>query len=146
MAIKLDVPLINGVAYVHADIVVNIFGAPIIGVTAITYGDPQQITPNYSTGNLPTSAGFGPVEPTATITLTMEEVTRLQTLAPGNKLQNIKWFDVGVNFLPKDGILIRHRLVKCRFKGVNISSETNNSQIEVPLELFVSDIQYIIPR
>ena len=144
MAIRLEVPLINGVAYNHADIVVNIFGVAIIGVTAITYGDIQQMTPNYSTGNLPTSAGLGIVEPQGTITLTMEEVNRLQALATLGKLQNIPWFDVGVNFLPEDGLLVRHRLIKCRFKGVTINSETNNSQIEVPLELFVSDIRYTV--
>lgn len=143
MAIRLEVPLINGVAYNHADIVLNIFGVAIIGVTAISYSDMQQMTPNYSTGNLPTSAGLGPVEPQGSITLTMEEVRRIQSLAPLGKVQNIPWFDVGVNFLPEDGLLVRHRLVKCRFKGISITSETNNSQIEVPLELFVSDIQYL---
>jgi hypothetical protein len=142
MAIRLEVPLINGVAYNHADIRVNIFGVVIIGVTAITYSDIQQMTPNYSTGNLPTSAGIGQVEPQGTITLTMEEVNRLQRLAPLGKLQNIPWFDVGINYLPEDGLLVRHRLVKCRFKGVSLNSETNNSQIEMALELFVSDVQY----
>ena len=143
MAIKLTVPLINGVAYTHADIVLNIFGWPIVGVTAITYGDLQQVTGNYSTGNLPTSVGYGPVEPSGTITLTMEEVIRLQAFSRLGKIQNIPFFDVGVNYLPTNGILVRHRLVKCQFKGVNINSETNNSQIEVPLELFVADVKYL---
>jgi len=142
MAVRLEVPLINGVSYTHADIVLNIFGVPIIGITAITYSDIQQMTPNYSTGNLPTSVGIGQLEPQGTITVTMEELVRIQSLATLRKIQNIPFFDVGVNYLPESGLLVRHRLVKCKFKGVNINSEANNSQIEVPLELFISDVQY----
>lgn len=142
MSVRLEVPLINGVSYTHADIVLNIFGVPIIGITAITYSDIQQMTPNYSTGNLPTSVGIGMLEPQGTITVTMEELVRIQAQALNRKIQNIPFFDIGVNYLPESGLLVRHRLVKCKFKGVNINSEANNSQIEVPLELFISDIQY----
>lgn len=139
------VPLVNGVSYAHADIVINLFGVPVIGVTAISYKDPQDITPNYSTGTKPTSVGFGPVHPEAAITLTMEAVQQIQNLAlkvKGAKIQNIPFFDVGINFLPESGILVRHCLRKCRFKGRSIDSATGNSMIEETLELFVADIDY----
>ena len=35
------VPLINGVEYTHADIVCNILGFPIVGITSIKYSDMQ---------------------------------------------------------------------------------------------------------
>ena len=136
------VPLINGVAYVHADIVLEFGGAPIIGLTAIEYGDTQKITPNYSTGQHMTSVGIGEVEPNATITLTLEAVQAIQKIAPGKKLQNIPFFNIGVNMLPEGGVLIRHSLKKVKFKGRKVNSSTGNSQIEETLELFVADIDY----
>ncbi len=136
-------PLINGVAYAHADIILNIFGVPMIGVTAIDYADPQDINGNWSTGQHMTSVGFGQVKPVASITMTLELIQSLQNVAPLGKIQNIPFFDIGVNYLPDGGILIRHSLKKCRFKGRNVTTQTGNSQIEEKLELFVADINYV---
>lgn len=142
MALLNQPPLINGVEYTQADIVLNLFGVPIIGVTAIEYSDIQNIEGNYSTGHLPTSVGFGQVDLTATITVTSVEFRKIVLFAPGGRIQNIPFFDVGVNYIPEGGLFVRDRLVRCKFKGANISSSTNNTQIEVPLELFVADVRY----
>ena len=142
MAIGVQPPLINGVSYTHADVVINILGAPVIGVTKISYSDPQEITLNHSTGHKPTSRGFGPVTPEGSITLTMEEVQRLSDIAPLGRIQNIPDFPIGVNFATEDGKFTRHRLIKCRFKGRKPESEVNNSQIEEELELSIADISY----
>jgi hypothetical protein len=136
------VPIINGVSYAHADIVLNIGGAPIIGITSISYSDNQTIQANFSTGNKPTSVGFGVMEPKASMTMTMEAVQALLIAAPSGRLQNYPFFDIGINFLPDSGVFMRHSLKKCRFKGVDLSSSVNNTQIEVSLELFVADISY----
>lgn len=145
MAIADLVPVINGVSYNHADIVVNIGGVPIIGITSVEYSDNQEMTPNYSTGHEPTSVGFGQVTNEASITLTYEAMQLLQAGAPGGKIQNISFFDVGINFLPEGKPLIRDVLSKCRFKGRSQTSETGNSEIPVTLELFVGQIRYQRP-
>lgn len=142
MALLERPPLINGVEYTQADIVLNLLGVPIIGITAIEYSDIQNIEGNYSTGHLPTSVGFGQVDLTATITITSVEFRKIVAFSPGRRIQNIPFFDVGVNYVPEGGLIVRDRLVRCKFKGANISSSTNNTQIEVPLELFVADIRY----
>jgi hypothetical protein len=143
----IGVPLINGVEYTHADITLNVLGIPVIGVVNIDYSDPQEITGNHSTGTKVTSVGFGPVNCQGSITLTMKEVQRLSVAAtaagiPGGRLQNIPFFDIGVNYLTEAGDFVRHRLIKCRFKGRNPNSVVNNSQIEEQIELFISDISY----
>ena len=142
MAIGIQPPLINGVSYTHADIVVNILGAPLIGIIAISYSDMQEITLNHSTGHKPTSRGFGPVTPEGSITVTMEEAERLSQVAPFGKIQNIPDFDIGVNFATEDGKFTRHRLMRVRFKGRKPDSAVNNSQIEEELELSIADISY----
>lgn len=138
----LGVPLINGTEYTHADIILSILGAPVVGVTAINYKDNQAITMNHATGQLPVSRGFGPVSFEGSITLTMKEVNRLSAVAPGGRLQNIPDFDIGVNYLTEAGDFVRHKLVRCRFKGRNPNSGTGNSQIEEQLELSIADIKY----
>jgi hypothetical protein len=138
----IGVPLINGVEYTHCDIILNILGAPVIGLTAIDYKDPQDMTLNYGTGQHPVSRGFGNVKPEASITLTTKEAQRLSNAAPGSKIQNIPDFDIGVNFLTEAGDFQRHKLVRCRFMGRNPNSAVNNSQIEEQLALSVVEIQY----
>jgi hypothetical protein len=136
------VPLINGVEYTHADIVCNILGAPVVGITAIDYSDKQEITLNHSTGQHPSSRGFGPVTPEASITMTMKEVQRLSEAAPSGRIQNIPDFDIRVNYVTEVADFVSHRLIRCRFKGRNPNSAVNNSQIEEEIELSVVDIDY----
>ena len=136
------VPYVNGIEYTHASIVLNLFGVPVIGVQAIDYSDPQDITVNHGTGTLPTSRGFGPIRPQASITLTMKEVQRLTAAAPLGRIQNIPDFDIGVSYVTEAGDYVRHKIKKCRFKGRAPSSTVGNSQIEEKLELSVIDIDY----
>jgi len=144
MAVYEKPALINGVEYTHSDIVLNILGFPIIGLTSIEYSNKQNIAGNYATGHLPTSVGFGSVESTATLTITKVELTNMLRLAPIGRLQNIPFFDIGVNYIPESGLFVRDRLLRCRFKGVDMSSVTNNTQIEIPLEMFVADIRFSV--
>lgn len=136
------IPFVNGVEPTHADIILNIMGVPVIGVTAIDYSDPQDMTLNYGTGNVPISRGYGPVKPQASITLTLKEVQRLTAAAPFGKLQNIPDFDIGVNYLTEAGDYFRHKIQKARFMGRNPNSAVGNSQIEEKLDLSIVGIDY----
>lgn len=138
----IGIPFVNGVEYTHADIVLNIFGVPVIGVQSVDYSDPQEITVNHGTGHLPISRGFGKIMPQASITLTMKEVQRITAVAPLGRIQNIPDFDIGVSFVTEAGDFVRHKLKKCRFKGRGTTSQVGNSQIEEKLELSVIDIDY----
>lgn len=142
----LGVALINGVAYTHQDITLEIFGVPQIGVKAIEYSDPQAITPNYSTGQHMTSVGFGSVAPTGKISMTMELIQAITNVAPNGKIQNIPFFNIGVNYIPEGGILVRHSLKKCKFKGRGVTSQTGNSEIVEEIELFIADIDWKASR
>ena len=143
MAIRIGQPTnINGVAYAHANIVINILGVPVIGVTEISYSDAQEIVSNYGSGHLPISVGFGTVTFTGSITFEMGEVEKLTEVSPDGRIQNIPFFDIGVNFLTEDGKFARHRLKQCRFKQRNVSSTTNNNQLTESIELHISDIDY----
>lgn len=137
----LGIPLVNGVAYTHADIIVPVFGVPLIGITAIDYSRLQEITGNHSTGHEVTSVGFGVVTNSATLTVTMEAFNALVAAAPNGDIQNIPFFNVPVTYAPEIGITRTDVLTKCRFKGPSVDSSVGNSQIEVSLELFVAKIK-----
>jgi hypothetical protein len=119
-----------------------LLGVPIIGLTSIAYGDAQAITPNFSTGHEPTSVGFGQNQSSGSITLSFEAMQGIQRIAPFGKIQNIPFFDVGINYLPEGQLLVRDVLRKCRFTGRQVSSDSGNSEIPVTLELFVATIKY----
>ena len=135
-------PLINGTAYTHADIVLNVLGIPIIEVTEISYSDPQSIEFNYGTGNEPVSRSFGNIEPQASITISMKEFNKILALAPLGRIQNIPDFPVGINYSPEGGDFRRDRLSLCRFKGADISTSQGDTNTYVSLELSVAKIEY----
>jgi len=135
-------PLVNGTAYAHSDIIMNILGAPIVEVSEISYADPQEMTLNYGTGNNPTSVGFGAVQPTASITIAKKELDKIRAVAPGGKIQNIPFFPIGVSYATDQGDYTRDRLNLCKFKGPDISSSQGNSRVDVTLELLVTSIDY----
>jgi hypothetical protein len=141
MAVK-GIPYVNGVEYTHADIICNILGVPVIGITSIEYNDPQTIESNYGTANLPVSRGFGVIKFEGRITMTMKEVQRLTAIAPRGRIQNIPDFDIGVNFITEAGDFTRHRLKRVRFKGRGPNSQVENNQIEEVIELSIMDIDY----
>lgn len=141
MAVK-GIPYINGIEYTHADIICNILGVPIVGITAIEYSDPQAIELNYGTGNLPVSRGFGTIKFEGRITMTMKEIQRITDVAPNGRIQNIPDFDIGVNYVTEAGDFVRHKLKACRFKGRNPNSAVDNNQIEEAIELSIIDIDY----
>jgi hypothetical protein len=141
MAIK-GQPLINGTAYTHADIVLNVLGIPIVEVTEIAYSDPQSIEFNYGTGNEPVSRSYGNVEPTASITVAMKEFEKIKSLSPTGRIQDIPDFPIGVNYSPEGQDFRRDQLLFCRFKGADVSSSQGNTNTYVTLEISVARILY----
>jgi hypothetical protein len=92
------IPLINGKTYEYADITCIILGVPIIGVTAIEYGEEANIENIYATGRYPVARGYGQVEPTAKVTILMNEVMNIVSIAPQGRLHDIPEFDIIVSF------------------------------------------------
>lgn len=135
-------PLINGVAYSWGQIILTILGAPIAGVSEIEYDDKQDIVDNYGAGNFVNSRGFGKVETSAKIKLSMEEVEALTNKAPGRRIQNIPEFDTIVTYLNPGGAVVRHVLKNCRFKNNNRKPKSGDTMIGVDIDLAVSHIEW----
>lgn len=141
MALEIT-PLINGKSYEYADITCVVLGLPIIGITSIEYSEDANITNIYGTGRHPISRGHGTVEPTAKITMLMEEVQNIVAVAPQGRLYNIPEFDIIVTFTDTNLIPVVHKINNVRFKNNKVSSSTGDTSIPVELELVPSHITW----
>lgn len=135
-------PLINGKSYEWSDITVNIMGVPIVGITNVSYGETQDITNIYGAGRFPVSRGYGKVEPTAKLTLLMEEISNIMTVAPAGRIQDIPEFDIVVAYLDTALFPRIHKLRNARFKMNNFDISVSDTSIPVEVELIISHIEW----
>lgn len=136
------IPWINGVEYGWADIVGALNGVPLTGVTAISYGDKQDMQNNYGAGRYPVSYGKGRITCTAKITLYASEVLAIQRQSPNGRIQDIAPFDITVSYLPDNGTIHTDKIRNCRFTENKRDVKEGDMSIEVELELIVSHIEW----
>ncbi len=137
-------PLVNGKSYEWSDIQVVILGAPITGITNIEYEEKQAMENIYGAGENVVSRGYGKVESTTKITLKMEEVEGIMSVAPLGRLNKIPEFDIVVLFLDDSLIPRKHVIKNVRFTGNNRKSSTGDTSLDVDLELICSHILWLL--
>lgn len=136
------IPLINGVEYSWGDIVATIAGEPVIGITAIEYGDEQEVTNHYGAGRHPVSRSKGRITPTAKITAYMGEVINWQAKSPTGRLQDLAPFPIVVSYLPEDGQIVVDKVMNCQFKKNARTWKEGDTNQQVELELVPSHIKW----
>jgi len=92
------IALINGQAYDYTQIIVNILGAPLAGVSSINYETSQEKANNYGTGNKPVSRGRGAKEYSGDIEMSMNDIEALRAAAPNNDLTELAPFSMVVYY------------------------------------------------
>lgn len=135
-------PLINGAAYEWADIALNIFGTQFFGVSAIEYGETQDMKNISGAGRYAVARTYGQIEATASITLQMAELQAIQAIAPLNRIQDIPEFDIIVAYIDVSKAVVRHTIKNCRFTNNMRSSEPGNNAIETKIDLVISHIEF----
>jgi hypothetical protein len=133
-------PLINGQAYSFSQVVLNVLGRDVVGVTAVKFSDKQDMQNNYGAGKFPVSRGYGQVKCEASITLEMVEVEALQAASDTGRLQDIKEFDMSVSWVNEGNVLVTHIVHNCRFMENSRDTKTGDMTTEVELPLLVSHI------
>lgn len=140
--IKNGVPLINGQEYAWGDIATCINGVVVTGITAVSYGDKQDVQNNYGAGRHPISRSKGRITPSAKITLYQSEVVSLQRQAPGGRLQDIAPFDIEVAYLPDNGAVVVDKIKNCHFTENKRDWKEGDMNQQVELELVPSHIEF----
>jgi hypothetical protein len=135
-------PLINGNTYSWADIVFNVMGIPVAGVTAIRYADNEEMEDVRGAGKFAVARGHGAVTFDGSITLHSEEVNALVNASPTGRIQDIPEFTIIVAYLPPSGVIVTHKLKHVRFKNNPTDTRTGDLTIEKTIDLLIGDIQY----
>ena len=136
------IPLINGMLYSWADIVVTINGVPITGITGIEYGDKQEVVNKYGAGRHPVGRAKGRITPHAKITLYQEEVEAIQHQSLNGRIQDLAPFDITVTYLPESGIVTTDKIRNCQFTDNDRKWKEGDTGQEVELELLPSHIEW----
>ena len=136
------IPLVNGMLYSWADIVCAPNGVPVTGITAIEYGDDQEVVNKYGAGRHPVGRAKGRITPSAKITLYQEEVEAIQRQAPNGRIQDIAPFDIPVTYVPDSGIVTVDIIRNCQFKANTRKWKEGDTGQEVELELVPSHIEW----
>lgn len=141
-AINNGIPLVNGMLYSWANIVATISGVPLTGITAIEYGDSQDVVNKYGAGRHPVGRAKGRITPSAKITLYQEEVEAIQAQAPNGRIQDIAPFDITVTYLPDSGIIRTDKIRNVQFSANSRKWKEGDTGQEVELELVPSHIEW----
>lgn len=136
-----NTPLINGRAYDFAQIVINILGVPLVGITSIEYKEEQEKANNFGAGKYAVSRGHGTVNADASIEISMNDVERLRNAAPLGRLLDIPAFPITVTFL-NEGKTVTHTLHNCEFKDDGVSGSIDDTDLVRSFSLVVSHITY----
>ena len=140
--IRNGIPLINGTEYAWGDISTCVNGVPVSGITAVSYGDKQDVQNNYGAGRHPVSRSKGRITPTAKITLYMSKVVALSRNAPNGRMQDIAPFDIEVSYLPDNGIVVVDKIRNCQFTENKRDWKEGDMNQQVELELIPSHIEF----
>jgi hypothetical protein len=133
-------PLINGQTYGWGDIIVNINGLPITGITAIKYEEEQDKENIYGAGRYPVARGKGRIKSMASMTLMIETVMAIAKAAPNGQLHNLPPFPITVIYQPEAGPVVRDVIMNCEFKKQTRDFKEGDMKKEIAIELLVSHI------
>ncbi len=138
--------LINGTSYSFSQIKLVFANVVMTGIQEVTYVGERDVTGNMGTGNRPNSVGFGPIDSTATLALSMNEVEKIRDAVklagfPSGTLLEFPLFDIIVVYNNAQKI-VKHTLKNCAFKKDEAGGSLGDTEITGAYDLFVSQIFY----
>lgn len=137
------IPLIDGIEYSWADIVLTVAGTPVTGITGIEYSDEQEVVDNYGAGRYAVSRSKGRITNNAKLTMYASEVAALQKKTANGRLQDLSAFDITVSYIPEEGgVVMTDKLRNCQFKANKRSVSEGDTSIKVDLDLAVGHIEW----
>ena len=136
-----NTPLINGRAYDFAQIVVNVLGVPLMGISSVTYSEEQEKTNNYGAGKYAVSRGHGAVEASASFDIHMNDIEALRDAAPLGRLLDIPPFDIPITFLNANKV-VTHTLKNCEFTNDGVEASQGDTQVQRSFDLVISHEEY----
>jgi hypothetical protein len=138
-------PLLNGINFSWANIKVNLFGVPVIGITDVEYGRKMKKENNYGYGQDPISRGYGNIENEGSITLYWDEWRRIVAAATTFDPLLIKPFDIQILFGSSSLNFKQDTLRSCEFLDDPFSAKQGETKLMVKLPLIIGLIEHTTP-
>jgi len=138
--------LINGKSYDYSQIVVNIGGVPLTGVTEINYEEEQEKVNNKGLGKRGHSRGRGSIESSASIGLSMNETEKLRDAAvaagdAAGSLLSLEPFTIIVTYGNSQRV-VTHKLLNAEFTKDGGGGSEGDTEIAMVHDLIISEVQY----
>jgi hypothetical protein len=134
--------LINGVEYSWSSIVLELFGVPVQGITAISYKKKQAKTNNYGAGVEPVSRGYGKKEYDASIEILRSEWTKIIAASPSRDPLTIGWFPISITYGNSLADITTDILQGVEFLEDPFDAKEGDTKMLVKLPLILSGIEH----
>ena len=141
MQLVLISPRFNGHSYEWADIQLSIAGSvPVIGITEISFSYARDIKNIYGAGSEPVSVGYGAKTYDASITLLMEEVENLISIAPNSDLTQIPTFTITVSWLDSENAIVTRKLKNVKFMNYDLKTKQGDTSTPITMKLIYAGL------
>ena len=134
-------PIINGINYSWANITLNLFGVPVVGITKIDYKRKQKKENNYGIGSQPVSRGYGNYEYEGSIELYLDEWKRIIAAAPNRDPLLIPPFDIQVVYAGRGIIADKDVLKAVEFTEDNFTANQGDTKLMVTIPIVIGLIE-----
>jgi|SRR6185437_4519972 len=135
-------PMINGINYSWASVIIRLLNVDIKGVSKISYKDDQEIEGQMGAGSAPVSVSYGDEKKNGSIELFKETIEALEDLSPDGRIQSIPPFPIIVQFLRADGSFRNVTLLMCILKSNGLDTKTGDKALKEEIPLFIGDIKF----
>ena len=134
-------PRINGHSYEWSDCQLSIAGSvPVIGITEISFSYARDIKNIYGAGSEPVSVGYGAKTYDASITLLMEEVENLISIAPNSDLTQIPTFTITVSWLDSENAIVTRKLKNVKFMNYDLKTKQGDTSTPITMKLIYAGL------
>jgi hypothetical protein len=134
--------LVNGTEYSWGGIVLELFGVPVQGITAISYKKKQAKTNNYGAGTKPVSRGYGKEECDGSIEVLRSEWTKVIAVSPSQNPLAIGWFPISVTYGTSMADVTIDILQGVEFLEDPFDAKEGDTKLLVKLPLIIADIEH----
>ena len=136
-------PIINGVNYSWANVKLNLFGVPVVGITEISYNKKQKKENNYGAGQDPVSRGYGNNEYEGSMTIYKDEWNRIIQAATNKDPLGIAPFTIQVLFGGSSVTFAQDNLYACEFTNDPFDAKSGDTKLMVKLDLIIGLIKHV---
>jgi hypothetical protein len=134
-------PLINGINYSWANVTINLFGVPVVGITKIDYKRKQKKENNYGIGAQPVSRGYGNFEYEGSIELYTDEWKRIIAASPNRDPLLIAPFNIQVVYGGTGVTIDKDVLRAVEFMEDPLAASQGDTKLLVSIPLIIGAIE-----